>query len=86
MTREPGMSSSASTRSSSPSSHADSQYSAAPIDTAQDTAATSINGCTRGRETWLQLKAIDIPSSYQLGSITVNNRVALDLFQQSVLL
>ncbi|KAI1026519.1 hypothetical protein LB503_013555 [Fusarium chuoi] len=81
MTREPGMSSSASTRSSSPSSHADSQYSAAPIDTAQDTAATSINGCTRGRETWLQLKAIDIPSSYQLGSITVNNRVALDLFQ-----
>ncbi|KAI1033001.1 hypothetical protein LB504_006182, partial [Fusarium proliferatum] len=81
MTREPGMSSSASTRSSSPSSHADSQYSAATIDAAQDTAATSINGCTRGRETWLQLKAVDIPSSYQLGSITVNNRVALDLFQ-----
>lgn len=86
MTQEPGMSSSASTRSYSPSSHTDSEYSTAPIGTAQCTAETSVDGCTWSREAWLQLKAVDIPFSYQLGSLTVNNTVALDLFQQSVLL
>ncbi|KAI7762965.1 hypothetical protein LZL87_013067 [Fusarium oxysporum] len=77
MSQEPYMSSSA----SSPSSHTDSQYSTAPIDTTQDTAAASIDGCTGGGEAWLQLKAVDIPSSYQLGSLNVNNTVALELFQ-----
>ncbi|KLP06737.1 uncharacterized protein FFB20_09334 [Fusarium fujikuroi] len=81
MTQEPGMSSSASTRSYSPSSHTDSEYSTAPIGTAKCTAETSVDGCTWSREAWLQLKAVDIPSSYQLGSLTVNNTVALDLFQ-----
>ncbi|KAH7187065.1 hypothetical protein BKA60DRAFT_258966 [Fusarium oxysporum] len=81
MSQEPCMSSSACTRSSSPSSRTDSQYSTAPIGTAQDTAASSVGGCTGGSEAWLQLKAVDIPSSYQLGSLNVNNTVALELFQ-----
>ncbi|KAF4417803.1 transcription factor SEF1 [Fusarium acutatum] len=75
------MSSIASTRSSSPSSHTDSHYSTAPIGTTQDTAATTFDGCARGGEAWLQLKAVEIPSSYQLGSLSLNNTVALDLFQ-----
>ncbi|EXM13298.1 hypothetical protein FOTG_18243 [Fusarium oxysporum f. sp. vasinfectum 25433] len=86
MSQEPCMSSSACTRSSSPSSRTDSQYSNAPIGTTQDNTASSVGGCTGGGEAWLQLKAVDIPSSYQLGSLNVNNTVALELFQQSVLI
>ncbi|KAI3584211.1 hypothetical protein IWW34DRAFT_721937 [Fusarium oxysporum f. sp. albedinis] len=86
MSQEPCMSSSACTRSSSPSSRTDSQYPTAPIGTAQDTAVSSVGGCTGGGEAWLQLRAVDIPSSYQLGSLNVNNTVALELFQQSVLI
>ncbi|KAF5707742.1 transcription factor SEF1 [Fusarium mundagurra] len=81
MSQEPRMSSSTCTRSSSASSHPDSQYSTAPIDTPQDTAASGFVGNTTGGEAWLQLKAVDIPSSYQLGSLSVNNTVALELFQ-----
>lgn len=80
------MSSSASTPPSSPSSHSDSQYSTAPLGTIQEAAATSVDGYAQGGEVWLQLKAVDIPCSYQLGSLSLNNTVALDLFYQSVLM
>ncbi|KAF5537634.1 transcription factor SEF1 [Fusarium napiforme] len=75
LSQAPDMPSSACTRSSSPSSHTDSQYS-----TYTDIVA-GVNECVRGSEAWLQLKAVDIPSSYQLGSLSVNNTVALELFQ-----
>ncbi|KAF5577053.1 transcription factor SEF1 [Fusarium pseudocircinatum] len=80
MSQEPSIPSSVYTRTSSPSSNSDSQYSIAPICTAQDTAAASVGGCTKDAEPWLQLKRVDIPSSYQLGSLNLNNTVALDLF------
>ncbi|KAF5616759.1 transcription factor SEF1 [Fusarium tjaetaba] len=81
LSQAPDLPSSACTRPSSPSSHTDSQYSTYSAGTTQDDIAIGVDEFAGGGEAWLQLKAVDIPSSYQLGSLSVNNTVALELFQ-----
>ncbi|KAF4448821.1 putative transcription factor SEF1 [Fusarium austroafricanum] len=79
--QEPNIPSSASTCSPSPASPTDSQPSTVHIGDTTTSATATLEGCIKAREAWLKLKAVDIPCSYRLGSLVVNNTVALELFQ-----